>query len=49
MDLDKLNLVKLDYGGLDLGSSQFSLRPQPPQKGGHSSNLQYVKLTAILK
>ena len=27
-DLDKLNKVKLGYGSLDLGSSQFSLLPQ---------------------
>ena len=31
-DLDKLNLVKLDNGGLVLGSSQFLLLSQLPQK-----------------
>ena len=29
---DKLNLVKLGYGGLVIGSSQFSLLPQLPRK-----------------
>ena len=32
MDLDKLNLVKLGYGGSVLGSSQFLLLPQLPQE-----------------
>ena len=32
MDLDRPNLVKLCYGGLVLGLSQFSLLPQLPQK-----------------
>ena len=31
-DLNKLNLVKLVYGGSVLGSSQFSLLSQLPQK-----------------
>ena len=31
-DLDKLDLVKFDYGGLVLGSSQFSLLAQLSQK-----------------
>ena len=31
-DLDKLNFVKLDYGGLVLGYGQFLLLPQLPQK-----------------
>ena len=31
-DLDKLKLVKLGYGSLDLGSGQFLLLPQPAQK-----------------
>ena len=31
-DLDKLNLVKIHNGGLNLGSSQFSLLTQLPQK-----------------
>jgi len=31
-DLDKLNLVKLGYGGSVLGSSQFLRLPQLPQK-----------------
>jgi len=30
--LDKLNLVKIRNGGKVLGSSQFSLLPQLPQK-----------------
>jgi hypothetical protein len=30
-DLDKLNLLKLHYGDLDLGSNQFLLLPQLPQ------------------
>ena len=32
MDLDKLNLVTFGYGGLVLGSCQFLLLPQLPQK-----------------
>ena len=32
MDLDMLNKVNLTNGGLDLGSSQFFLLPQLPQK-----------------
>ena len=32
IDLDKLNLVNLGYGGSVLSSSQFSLRPLMPQK-----------------
>ena len=32
MDLDKLNLVKLEYGGSDLSSSQFLLLFRHPQK-----------------
>ena len=32
MDLGKLNLVKLNYGGLVLGLSQFLLMPQLFQK-----------------
>ena len=39
MDLEKLNLVKLGYGGLGLGSSQFLLLPQMPQKMMLASNL----------
>ena len=31
-DLYKLNLVKLGYGGLALGLSQYSILPQLPQK-----------------
>ena len=31
-DLDKLNSVKFGYGGLDLGSSQYLLLSQLPQK-----------------
>jgi len=31
-DLDMLNLIKFDYGGLFLGSSQFSVLLQLPQK-----------------
>ena len=31
-DLCKINLVKLGYGGLALGLSQYSILPQPPQK-----------------
>ena len=31
-DLDKLNLVKIRNGVLVLGSSQYLLLPQPPQK-----------------
>ena len=31
-DLDKLKLVKLGYGGLVLGSSQFLILPHLPQK-----------------
>ena len=31
-DLDKLKLVKIAYGGLFLGSSQFLLLPQLPLK-----------------
>ena len=30
-DLDKLNFVKLGFGGMVLGSSQFLLLPQLPQ------------------
>ena len=30
-DLDKLNLVKLAFGGLVLSPSRFSLAPQLPQ------------------
>ena len=32
MDLDKLNLIKLGYSCLVLGSSQFLIMPQLPQK-----------------
>ena len=32
MELDKLNLVKLGYGGSVLSSSHFLLIPQQPQK-----------------
>ena len=38
-DLDKLNLVKLAYGGKVLGSSQFLLLPQLPQKATLRSKL----------
>ncbi len=31
-DFDNLNLIKLGYGDLIFGSSQFSLLPQLPQK-----------------
>ena len=31
-DLDKLNTLKLAYGGLGLGSSQCLLLPELPQK-----------------
>jgi len=32
MDLDELNLVRLAYSGKVLGSSQFLLLPQQPEK-----------------
>ena len=31
-ELDKFNLVKIGYGGLVLGISQFMILPQLPQK-----------------
>ena len=37
-DLDKLNLVKICNGGLGLGSKQFPLLPQLPQKLTLASN-----------
>ena len=52
-DLDKLNLVKLGYGGLDLGSIQFSLLPPllmlsvPPTKKGWET-LVYVFIPNFL-
>jgi hypothetical protein len=31
-EFDKLNLIEFDYGGLFLGSRQFLILPQLPQK-----------------
>ena len=38
-NLDKVNLVKLGYGGLGLGSSQFFLMLKLPQKIAFLSKL----------
>ena len=42
-DLDKLNLVKLDYGGSVLGINQFSILLQQPLKNTFASYLSSQK------
>ena len=48
MDLDKLNLIKLGYSCLVLGSSQFLIMPQLPQKMMHASKVVKNDLKIII-